>query len=155
METDSVRRPTHARGKNCLTNSLSNMWRQQHRSVEMSCAPKRLSPSVLIHFRYKQHFGPSAFMLLPVSRIALKKSLSIALLATPSQGRLSQSLLSLGAATSSTRLGLPFPHNETFATSSQRHFAMGSNASTAANFPKGKTEDQWQAQLSPEQVRVV
>lgn len=98
--------------------------------------------------------SPSTFMLLSVSSSAFKKSVSLALLAAPSQARFSHSLLSLGAATNSTRLGSPSHYNQSFPPSSHRHFAMGSNASTAANFPKGKTEDQWQAQLSPEQVRV-
>lgn len=37
----------------------------------------------------------------------------------------------------------------------QRNYAMGSNASTAANFPKGKSEEDWRAQLSPEQFRIL
>lgn len=36
-----------------------------------------------------------------------------------------------------------------------RNYSMGSNSSTAANFPKGKSDTEWRAQLSPEQFRVL
>lgn len=37
----------------------------------------------------------------------------------------------------------------------QRYYAMGSDAPATANFPKGKTEEEWRAQLSPEQFRIL
>lgn len=90
-------------------------------------------------------------MLLTATSITRRKALPLFVLTAASCVRSTQPRnLPLLSSSTSTQ-GLSLLDNNTFA-QQQRYYAMGSNASTAANFPKGKTEDQWQAQLSPEQV---
>lgn len=85
-----------------------------------------------------------------LSRLTARSSLTLAL-ATSTTLRLS----TLPRAQAALDFRAPYQFAASYFSPSieyVRSYSMGSNASTAANFPKGKTEDAWRAQLSPEQV---
>ncbi|CAO1613746.1 unnamed protein product [Sympodiomycopsis kandeliae] len=111
--------------------------------------------SIASHSLYSYLHKGVQLMLLPSLRASARTTVPLLCLAASSGSvsarNLQSPVLPLNSASS---IGNSFI-NPISLPSSLRTYAMGSNSSTAANFPKGKTDEQWRAQLSKEQFRVL